>query len=76
MDPLPATSFDSRLCFSAQKKKQPIPIRLTAKDLPAQVKKACACTYMFKNSGTTINIKVGGSHTARGPLSPVVGGAS
>ena len=25
---------------------------------PPQVKKACSATYMFKNSGTCINIKV------------------
>ncbi|GAX75349.1 hypothetical protein CEUSTIGMA_g2793.t1 [Chlamydomonas eustigma] len=41
-----------------KKKKQPIPIRITGKDLPSQVKRACSCTYMFKNSGTCINIKV------------------
>ena len=41
-----------------QKKKQPVPIRVTS-DLPNQVKKACSCTYMFKNSGTCINIKAG-----------------
>uniref|UniRef100_A0A6T8UZ74 Ribosomal protein L1 n=1 Tax=Chlamydomonas leiostraca TaxID=1034604 RepID=A0A6T8UZ74_9CHLO len=41
-----------------RKKKQPIPINITAKDFPAQVKKACAATYMFKNSGTCINIRV------------------
>ncbi len=41
-----------------QKKKQPIPIRITGQDIPSQVKKACSSTYMFKNSGTCINIKV------------------
>lgn len=46
------------VCISPQKKKQPIPIRLTGKDIPGQVRKACSCTYMFKNSGTSINIKV------------------
>eukprot|EP00955_Chlamydomonas_euryale_P074816 362143-Chlamydomonas_euryale.AAC.5 len=40
-----------------QKKKQPIPIRVTG-NLPEQVKRAVECTYMFKNSGTCINIKV------------------
>lgn len=43
---------------SVQKKKQPVPIRVTS-SLPDQVKKACSCTYMFKNSGTCINIKAG-----------------
>ncbi|KAG1662512.1 hypothetical protein FOA52_000916 [Chlamydomonas sp. UWO 241] len=44
-----------------KKKKQPIPIRITGANLPEQVKKAVSCTYMFKNSGTCINIKVGTS---------------
>lgn len=41
-----------------KKKKQPIPIDLCAKDLPAQIRKACSATYMFKNSGTCINIRL------------------
>lgn len=41
-----------------KKKKQPIPINLRTKDWAAQVSKACANTYMFKNSGTSISIKI------------------
>eukprot|EP00983_Pelagomonas_calceolata_P026126 821054-Pelagomonas_calceolata.AAC.1 len=40
-----------------KKKKQPIPVDITVKDFPAQVKKACAATHMFKNSGTCVNIR-------------------
>lgn len=32
------------------KKKQPIPIKITGKNFPDQVKKALSCTYMFKVS--------------------------
>mmetsp|Transcript_21030 Transcript_21030/g.46158 ORF Transcript_21030/g.46158 Transcript_21030/m.46158 type:complete len:299 (-) Transcript_21030:363-1259(-) len=42
-----------------KKKKQPIPIKLTTKDFAAQVQKACACTYLYKHSGTCVNIRVG-----------------
>ncbi|KAL6760405.1 ribosomal protein L1p/L10e family-domain-containing protein [Haematococcus lacustris] len=41
-----------------KKKKQPIPIKVTAADFPAQVQKACSATYMFSHAGTCINIKV------------------
>ncbi|PNH06723.1 Ribosomal L1 domain-containing protein 1 [Tetrabaena socialis] len=41
-----------------KKKKQPIPIDLRKSNWAAEVKKACACTYLFKGSGTCINIKV------------------
>ncbi|GIL44408.1 hypothetical protein Vafri_1884 [Volvox africanus] len=44
-----------------KKKKQPIPIALRKGNWAAEIKKACAATYMFKNSGTCINIKVGRS---------------
>ena len=42
-----------------KKKKQPIPIKITGKNFPNQVKKALSCTYLYKNSGTCLNIKVG-----------------
>ncbi|GIL92896.1 hypothetical protein Vretimale_14809 [Volvox reticuliferus] len=47
-----------------KKKKQPIPIDLRKGNWAAEVKKACARTYMFKHSGTCINIKVGRSSFA------------
>lgn len=50
------------------KKKQPIPIKITGKNFPEQVKKALSCTYLFKNSGTCINIKVGLSSFSQAQL--------
>eukprot|EP00798_Chlamydomonas_sp_ICE-L_P014104 gene14104-20061_t len=44
-----------------KKKKQPIPINLKSKDLAAQIRIACSSTYLFQNSGTCMNIKVGTS---------------
>lgn len=41
-----------------KKKKQPIPIDLRRGNWAAQVKRACQHTYMFKSSGTCINVKV------------------
>ncbi|GLC33043.1 hypothetical protein PLESTB_000377100 [Pleodorina starrii] len=44
-----------------KKKKQPIPIDLRGSNWVAEIRKACACTYLFKSSGTSVNIKVGRS---------------
>lgn len=41
-----------------RKKKQPIPIRLTAKDWDAQFSKARRCTVMFLSGGSCLSIKV------------------
>ena len=41
-----------------KKKKQPIPVDLRRGNWAAEVKRACQHTYMFKSSGTCINIKV------------------
>ncbi|GFR47144.1 hypothetical protein Agub_g8834 [Astrephomene gubernaculifera] len=48
-----------------KKKKQPIPIDLRKANWAAEIKRACANTYLFKSSGTSINIKV-----ARSSFSP------
>ncbi|EFJ44720.1 hypothetical protein VOLCADRAFT_82719 [Volvox carteri f. nagariensis] len=42
-----------------KKKKQPVPINLRKANWAAEIKKACACTYLFKGTGTSVNIKVG-----------------
>ncbi|KAG2490229.1 hypothetical protein HYH03_011353 [Edaphochlamys debaryana] len=41
-----------------KKRKQPIPVDLRKGNWGEQVKKACASTYLYKGSGTCINIKV------------------
>ncbi|CAL5218961.1 g714 [Coccomyxa viridis] len=40
-----------------QKKKQPIPVDLTAKDWAGQVRKATEATYMFHTGGTSLSIR-------------------
>jgi hypothetical protein len=40
-----------------RKKKQPIPVDLSAQDWAAQVARACAATYMFHTGGTSLNIR-------------------
>ena len=40
-----------------QKKKQPIPVDLKAKDWAGQVRKATEATYMFHTGGTSLSIR-------------------
>ena len=44
-----------------KKKRQPVPVDLTKKDWPAQIRKAAAATYVHMGAGTCINVKVGKS---------------
>ena len=44
-----------------KKKRQPVPVDLTKKDWPAQIRKAAAATYMHIGAGTCHNVKVGKS---------------
>lgn len=40
-----------------KKKKQPIPVDLTKADWGAQVARACAATYMYPASGSSLSIR-------------------
>mmetsp|Transcript_39711 Transcript_39711/g.98274 ORF Transcript_39711/g.98274 Transcript_39711/m.98274 type:complete len:334 (+) Transcript_39711:266-1267(+) len=42
-----------------KKKRQPIPVDLTKKDWPAQIRKAASATYMHMGAGTCLSVKVG-----------------
>ena len=42
-----------------KKKRQPVPVDLTKKDWPAQVRKAAAATYARRGAGTCVSVKVG-----------------
>lgn len=44
-----------------KKNRQPVPVDLTKKDWPAQIRKAAAATYVHMGAGTCINVKVGRS---------------
>uniref|UniRef100_A0A7S0S7C7 Ribosomal protein L1 n=1 Tax=Mantoniella antarctica TaxID=81844 RepID=A0A7S0S7C7_9CHLO len=44
-----------------KKKRQPVPVDLTKKDWPAQIRKAAAATYVHMGAGTCISVKVGKS---------------
>ncbi|PNW80357.1 hypothetical protein CHLRE_07g314100v5 [Chlamydomonas reinhardtii] len=41
-----------------KKKRQPIPVDLRRGNWAAEIRKALACTYLFKGSGTSVNIRV------------------
>ena len=42
-----------------KKKRQPVPVDLTKKDWPSQVRKAAAATYARRGAGTCVSVKVG-----------------
>ena len=42
-----------------KKKRQPVPVDLTKKDWPQQIKKAAAATYARQGAGTCVMVKVG-----------------
>ena len=44
-----------------KKKRQPVPVDLTKKDWPAQIRKAAAATYFHMGGGTCVSVKVGKS---------------
>lgn len=52
-----------------QKKKQPIPVDLTAKDWAGQVRKATEATYMYHTGGTSLSIRHASPTHARIPYS-------
>ena len=45
-----------------KKKRQPVPVDLTKRDWPAQIRKAAAATYVHMGAGTAISVKVGKTH--------------
>ena len=45
-----------------KKKRQPVPVDLTKRDWPAQIRKAAAATYVHMGAGTAISVKVGRTH--------------
>jgi ribosome biogenesis protein UTP30 len=47
-----------------KKKRQPVPVDLTKKDWPSQIKKAASATYARQGAGTCLMVKVGkGTHS-------------